>query len=72
LENIKQRRSNRYIAREEVFDEQDRQDLQFDYDDTKLAFVYKTYTMKSTISARQMAIKDRNDIEQYIISSSSQ
>ena len=65
LENIKQRRSNRYIAKEEVFDEQDLQG--FDYDDEKLAFVYKTFTMKSSVDAIQMAIKDRNDIEQYLL-----
>jgi hypothetical protein len=88
LEDIKQRRWNRQIAQDEVFDEQDRQDIDYDYnkgrgynynnaglndtnnnnnDDERIASVYKEYTLKCTISARIMAIKDRNDIENYIM-----
>jgi len=80
LENIKERRWNRQIAKEEVFDEQDRQDLQYyngqsyntsmnNNDDEKIASIYKTCTLKCLISARMIAIKDRNDIENYIMAS---
>ncbi|OEU19233.1 hypothetical protein FRACYDRAFT_235279 [Fragilariopsis cylindrus CCMP1102] len=78
LENIKERRWNRQSAREEVFDEQDRQDLQYytgqsyhksmnSNDDEKIASLYKTCSLKCLISARLIAIQDRNDIENYIM-----
>jgi hypothetical protein len=35
--------------------------------DEKIASIYKTRTLKCIISARMMAIKDRNDIENYIM-----
>jgi hypothetical protein len=78
LENIKERRWKRQIAKEEVFDEQDRQDLQFytgqsyhksmnNNDDERIASLYKTCTLKCLISARLIAIQDRNEIENYIM-----
>ena len=77
LEYSKQRRSNRYIAQEEVFEEQNRQDLPYCFgngnggyflnDDEKIASVYRMHTMKCTISARIMAIKDRIEIENYLL-----
>ena len=78
LENIKERRWNRQFAKEEVFEEQDRQDLQYytgqsynksmnNNDDEKIASLYKTCTLKCLISARLIAIQDRNDIENYIM-----
>jgi hypothetical protein len=77
LENSKQRRSNRYIAQEEVFEEQDKQNLPYCFgngnggyflnDDEKIASVYKMHTTKCTISARLMAIKDRIEIENYLL-----
>jgi hypothetical protein len=77
LENSKQRRSNRYIAQEEVFEEQDQQNLPYCFgngnggyflnDDEKIASVYKMHTTKCTISARLMAIKDRIEIENYLL-----
>ena len=78
LENIKERRWNRQSAKDEVFEEQDRQDLQYytgqsyhksmnNNDDEKIASLYKTCTLKCLISARLIAIQDRNDIENYIM-----
>jgi hypothetical protein len=77
LENIKQRRSNRCVAQEEVFEEQDQQNLPYCFgngnggyflnDDEKIASVYKMHTTKCTISARLMAIKDRIEIENYLL-----
>ena len=79
LEKIKERRWNRQFAKEEVFEEQDRQDLQYytgqsynnsmnNNDDEKIASLYKTCTLKCLISARLIAIQDRNDIQNYIMS----
>ena len=78
LENIKERRWNRQSAKDEVFDEQDRQDLQYytgqsyhksmnNNDDERIASIYKTCTLKCLISARLIAIQDRNDIQNYIM-----